>query len=88
MALVVILIIFDGKPLRSWPLGITPGALISVLVTVMNAALAVPLASGFGQLKWQSLNGRAQTLQRIQQLDFASRSVGGSINLLLSWQGG
>ncbi|KAK5329088.1 hypothetical protein LTR70_000924 [Exophiala xenobiotica] len=54
----------------------------------MDAALALPLASGFGQLKWIMLRRKSQPLPRMQQLDLASRSAAGSISLLLSLQGG
>lgn len=79
---------FDKRTLRSWPLEITIGAVISILVTIMDAALTLPLSSAFGQLKWILVNGRKQTLRTMQQVDTASRSASGSINLLLSLQGG
>ncbi|KPI45566.1 uncharacterized protein AB675_257 [Cyphellophora attinorum] len=78
---------YDHKPIREWTAGITLNAVISILITILDAALALPLASGFGQLKWVLLKRKKQILQDLQQLDYASRSTTGSFTLLLSLRG-
>ena len=87
VALVILLFHYDQKPLRDWKLDITLNAVISILITVMDATLALPLAAGFGQLKWILLKREKQPLQKVQQLDDASRSTMGSFTLLLSLHG-
>jgi hypothetical protein len=86
-ALVILLFHYDHKPIREWTAGITLNAVISILITILDAALALPLASGFGQLKWVLLKRKKQILQDVQQLDYASRSTTGSFTLLLSLRG-
>ena len=87
VALVILLFQYDQKPLRDWKLNITLNAVISILITIMDAALALPLASAFGQLKWILLKRNKQRLQKVQHLDNASRGTMGSLTLLLSLHG-
>lgn len=88
VALVALLLVFEKKPIRDWHGGITMNAVISIIVTGMDSALALPLASSFGQLKWIAMKRNATPLPKVQQFDSASRSASGRISLLLSLQGG
>ncbi|KAH7417123.1 hypothetical protein BKA64DRAFT_701909 [Cadophora sp. MPI-SDFR-AT-0126] len=51
-ASIALLAVFHNKPLPEWLFGITLNTLIALISAITNTSLAVPLASGFGQLKW------------------------------------
>ncbi|POS72857.1 hypothetical protein DHEL01_v208754 [Diaporthe helianthi] len=87
-SIVALLARYEGKPLPSWPYAITLNALIAVLTTVANAAMAVPLSSGLGQLKWERMKNGYARLADMEVLDEASRGAWGAINMLLRFRGG
>ncbi|PGG96231.1 hypothetical protein AJ79_09667 [Helicocarpus griseus UAMH5409] len=65
----VLLHTYDG---RDWPYAVTLNTVISILVTMMKAALVVPLAEGISQLKWSWFN-KPSRLYDLALLDAASR---------------
>lgn len=87
-SIIAILAYYDGKPLPSWPYEITLNALIAVLTTVANAAMAVPLSSGLGQLKWERFKTGYEPLTDMEVLDDASRGALGALTLLRKMRGG
>ncbi|OJD31464.1 acid phosphatase protein [Diplodia corticola] len=84
--LVVTLILTDGRPLPHWPMRITLNSFISILATIIKAAMVVPIAEGISQLKWLWFK-KAGVLKDIQTFDEASRGMWGSLKLLLGTRG-
>ncbi|PYH42146.1 DUF3176 domain-containing protein [Aspergillus saccharolyticus JOP 1030-1] len=79
VAIIVVLHTYDGQPMPDWPHGITLNALVSLLVTVMKAAMVYPITEGLSQLKWSWFN-RRNRLNDLVLLDAASR---GAVNAVL-----
>lgn len=84
--LVATLFLTDGRPLPHWPMQITLNSFISILGTIIKAAMVVPIAEGISQLKWLWFK-KAGVLRDIQTFDEASRGLFGSLKLLLSTKG-
>ncbi|KAK0622261.1 hypothetical protein DIS24_g11244 [Lasiodiplodia hormozganensis] len=84
--LVVTFILTDDHPLPHWPLSITLNSFISILGTVVKAAMVVPIAEGISQLKWLWFK-KAGVLKDIQTFDEASRGMWGSLKLLMGTRG-
>ncbi|KAH8894727.1 hypothetical protein GQ53DRAFT_821082 [Thozetella sp. PMI_491] len=80
-AVVVVLKIFDGKPLPSLSLHLTPNTLIAFLATISKAALMLPIAEAISQCKWDWFRDK-KPISDFQVFDQASRGIWGSINLL------
>ncbi|KAG8162585.1 hypothetical protein KVR01_008350 [Diaporthe batatas] len=87
-SIIALLARYEGQPLPKWPYAITLNALIAVLTTVANAAMAVPLSSGLGQLKWERMKNNYARLVDMEVLDEASRGAWGAINMLVRLRGG
>lgn len=81
VGIIVVLDVFDGKSTPDWPYGITLNALISVLVTVMKAAMAFPVTEALSQLKWSWFN-EGNTLNDMALFDAASRGAVGAVVVL------
>ena len=81
VAIIVVLVSYDGKPIPDWPYGITLNALVSVLSTFMKAATAFAVAEGLSQLKWSWFT-RRNTLSDMALLDAASRGPLGAAMVL------
>lgn len=60
IAMVVVLVEFDGKQLSNWVWVISPNAVISVLSTASKATMILPVAECISQLKWIYLNRHGQ----------------------------
>jgi hypothetical protein len=87
IATVIVLRVFDGKPLPDLRIGITPNAIVGLLATFTELLLVVPVNSAFGQLKWlRSL--RARPMDDFRAIDDASRGPWGSLMLLARRTGG
>jgi len=63
----------------TWPWGVA--SVLQFAVTVMKAAMMVPVASALGQLKWHHFR-RFQKLSEMEIFDESSRGILGSIRLL------
>lgn len=81
VGIIVVLYVFDGKSTPDWPYGITLNALISVLETVMKAAMAFPITEALSQLKWSWFN-EGNKLSDLALLDAASRGAVGAVVVL------
>ncbi|GME23704.1 hypothetical protein GTA08_BOTSDO13727 [Neofusicoccum parvum] len=84
--LVATLVLADEHPLPHWPMSITLNSFISILATIVKAAMVVPIAEGISQLKWLWFK-KAGVLKDIQTFDEASRGMWGSLKLLLGTKG-
>ncbi|OJJ67567.1 hypothetical protein ASPBRDRAFT_47625 [Aspergillus brasiliensis CBS 101740] len=74
VAIIIVLYNYDNRPMPDWPYGITLNAVVSVLVTLMKAAMIFPITEGLSQLKWSWFNRRNQ-LSDLSLLDAASRGA-------------
>lgn len=87
MALVLVLVLkINNTALGSWnfhvgSLAIQPNTLISVLTTIGQTLMMVPVTACIGQLKWRYFR-RSRHLHHMQLMDDASRGPWGSLLLL------
>ena len=84
--LIVTLVLTNHKPLPHWPMRITLNSFISILGTIIKAAMVIPIAEGISQLKWLWFK-KEGVLKDIQTFDEASRGMVGSLKLLLGTKG-
>jgi len=77
-----VLMVYDGKPIPRLPLGITLNTYISVVSSVVKAALLVPTVEALGQLKWEWFR-KPRSLSDFEAFDDATRGPWGSFTLLL-----
>ncbi|KAE8381878.1 hypothetical protein BDV26DRAFT_278485 [Aspergillus bertholletiae] len=79
--IIVVLYMYNGKSMPDWPYGITLNAVISLLTTLMKAAMAFPITEALSQLKW-SWFSRGNKLSDLALLDAASRGAFGAALVL------
>lgn len=60
VAMVIVLIKFDGKLLSEWLWGISPNAVVSVLSTASKAMMVLSVGECVSQLKWICLDRQAK----------------------------
>jgi len=82
-AIIIVLIYYHDKPLRSWKFLISPNAYISVLSRIATSALLFPVAESLGQLKWSWFRNGSKKLWDFEIFDNASRGPWGSFMLLI-----
>jgi hypothetical protein len=80
-SIIVLLAIFANKPLEKWKSKLSINTMVSALSQVAQSALAVPLASCVGQLKWIWLREHRQAAD-LERFDDASRGPEGSVRFL------
>ncbi len=81
-AIVLLLVVFNGKPLPKLPLGISVNTYVSFFSTIAKASMLVAVGESISQLKWLWFR-EPRTLQDIQLFDDASRGPLGATMLLL-----
>ena len=79
----LLLFTLSNKPVPDWPSGITVNAVLSVLVTIMKAAMALATAECLSQLKWSWFRTERKLTDLII-FDEASRGAWGAGRLLFS----
>ena len=91
--LVVILYVFDNRPLSDWQgaislgnysVNISPNFIVSVLGTIIKSAVLVSIEAGLSQTKWIWFTLRKRSLLDYKRFDDASRGPLGSAKLLLA----
>jgi hypothetical protein len=82
-----LLAVQNERSLPHWPSQISVNTLLSVLVTIMKAAMVIPIAEGLSQLKWSWFR-KDRPLQDIVAFDEASRGTYGVSKLFFSFQFG
>ncbi|KAJ9615718.1 hypothetical protein H2200_001795 [Cladophialophora chaetospira] len=87
IALVILLVVYDGKPAPSLPYSINLNAVIAILGTAIWSSLLFATAAFVSQCKWTHLFTTPRNLHDIQRIDDASRGPLGSIRLLCSGTG-
>ena len=92
VTLVIILRIYDGRPLTDWQGAISMGTfsvnislnfIVAVLGTISKANIAVAVEAGLSQAKWLWFSQRRRSLLDYKRFDDASRGPLGSARLLL-----
>ena len=81
LCIVVILRIYEGRPLPDWPLSITINSLVSIFSTVMGMTLLVPLEQCIGQAKWHWFQDY-RPLVDMETYDRGSRGPWGALKML------
>lgn len=82
VATIIILAKYDGKPIYDWPYKVTLNAVISVVATITQVAVMLPVTSSLSQLKWIWFNEKPRPLVDFETFDSASRGFWGSLLLL------
>lgn len=91
--IIIVLFIYQRRPIPKWPLGLTLNAFISVLAKIASAALLLPVSEALGQLKWNWFQGKqnksteSKKMWDFELFDNASRGPWGSFLLLLRTKG-
>jgi len=84
VAIMIILLKYDGKQLPTWSISIN--AVISILSAVVSIGALYSVTHGVNQLKWVWLSENKRKLADIQAFDSGSRGVAGAIALLIHLQ--
>lgn len=84
--MVVVLAIFDGRPIFDWK-NVTLNAIISVLSVTMKASLTFAIAELIGQWKWILFSRAERPLTDFDRIDMASRGPWGSLRVLSRMHG-
>ncbi|KAI0430672.1 hypothetical protein F5Y09DRAFT_341386 [Xylaria sp. FL1042] len=80
----VLLVVYHGRTVSSFPDGITLNAVVAVLTAAYKAALLYTVSSAIGQSKWNLFSTRAQRLRDFEHIDEASRGPQGALRALIS----
>lgn len=83
VAILSLVLYFNGKPSPQLPCGVTLNAFVSVLATASRSSLIYVVTTALGQLKWCWDHTKdKRTLKDIQDFDSASRGPWGSVTPL------
>ncbi|OLN97894.1 hypothetical protein CCHL11_02599 [Colletotrichum chlorophyti] len=82
-AIIALLAYYDGHYMPEWPFEINLNSAIAFLSTFLRAAIVAAVAEIIGQIKWTWFAERTRPLNQLQDFDGASRSVLGSVKLLM-----
>lgn len=82
--LVVVLMMYNGKPNPLWTAGITLNAIVSIASVLFRILLMIPVANCVTQLAWVWLSDAQRPLDHIVLFDQASRGAFRSIIILFS----
>lgn len=83
VAIVALLAHYDGHFMPEWPFHISLNSAIAFLTTFLRAAIVATVAEIVGQIKWTWFTERTRPLHHLQDFDGASRSVLGSLRLMV-----
>lgn len=87
VAIIGILIIYDGHGIPSWPLGLTINGFVIVFSNLAKSALLLSTAEALGQLKWNWFGQESRPLMFFEWIDMASRGPWGALLLLIKNRG-
>uniref|UniRef100_A0A8H7N2X7 Uncharacterized protein n=1 Tax=Bionectria ochroleuca TaxID=29856 RepID=A0A8H7N2X7_BIOOC len=87
LTLIIILTLYDGRPMPKWPMGLTLNTVIAILATISRAFTVIPITEGLSQLKWNWLALRKRPLRDLYIFDQASRGPWGSLILIPKMRG-
>ena len=86
IAMIVLLAVFDGRPIFDWK-RVTLNAIVSVLSVSMKASLTFAVAELIGQWKWILFSRGSRRLMDFERIDLASRGPLGSSRILWKMTG-
>ena len=86
-ALVIVLIVYDGRAVSALPKRISLNAIVSILGTISRTSLMFSITATLCQYKWLLFSGRTRQLKDLQLYDDASRGPLGSSALLIAEKG-
>ncbi|KAK2761701.1 hypothetical protein FQN54_001529 [Arachnomyces sp. PD_36] len=72
LVMVILLVIFDGRPVFTWK-SVTLNAIIAVVSASMKASLTFAMAELIGQWKWILFSRASRPLMDFERMDMASR---------------
>ncbi|QDS69498.1 hypothetical protein FKW77_006844 [Venturia effusa] len=87
VAIMGILVAYDGHTIPHWPLGLTINGFISVFSNIAKSALLLSTAESLGQLKWNWFKEEPRSLMDFERIDMASRGPWGAFLLLIRHKG-
>lgn len=82
IAIVVLLIVENGKPLSDWKAFFSLNTFVSILGVVAHSSIAFAVSSCVGQEKWNWFRKRADNVFAFKIFDDASRGPMGSMQLV------
>lgn len=85
LAIILILALFNGKPVSSWHSTLQISTIISILSQAAQVSLLLPLSGGISQLKWMWFQGERDAMD-MELYDLASRGPWGSLLLLFRFR--
>jgi hypothetical protein len=83
-AIILILVLHNGKPLPQYRFGITLNALVAVFALFVKAGLFIPLTEGLSQMKWETFRKNPRKLSDMELYDSASRDWWGCVRLIFN----
>ncbi|KAK2765074.1 hypothetical protein FQN54_008773 [Arachnomyces sp. PD_36] len=86
IVMVVLLAIFDGRPIFDWK-SVTLNAIIAVVSVSMKASLTFAVAELIGQWKWILFSRESRPLIDFERIDLATRGPLGSLSILWRMNG-
>ncbi|RDW90853.1 DUF3176 domain-containing protein [Aspergillus mulundensis] len=87
IAIVCILVTFNGEPQPEFAYGLTLNAIISTLATASKSSLIYVISACIGQLKWIGVYKRRKQIYNMELFDSASRGPLGAIFMVLQDKG-
>lgn len=83
ISMLVLLLVFDEKPLSAWKSSVQITATIAGLSQLAQSALIVSVSSSLGQLKWSWFASSERSIYDLHRYDSASRGPEGGLMLLV-----
>lgn len=87
IAILCILLVYDGKASPSLPHELTLNTIVSVLATASKSSLLFAISTSIGQLKWAFFRKEKKPLHHLQSIDEASHGPLGSFVVLYQHKG-
>jgi len=82
VAIIVLLVYADGKPLSNWTAPLSLNTVMSILGVISHISLAFAVSSCVGQEKWNWFKKRPERVLAFRRFDDASRGPWGSAQLI------
>lgn len=82
ITIIILLIVYQGRPIRNFPLGLTLNGAISILSTAYKASLLYAISSAIGQSKWNWYTDGVRRLDDFERIDETSRGPLGAFRFL------
>lgn len=82
IAIIIILRVYENKPLSDGPQSITLNSLLAIFITIADVGLLLLLSEALSQMKWVWFKEDARPVQDFEKFDQASRGPIGAMKLL------